>query len=290
LAFSDWQLWADAPCFSEAAFSETLDGGQAFRWNRLGEYFEGRWGRQVVRLRRDRTRVQWSAPLSDDPNRVRDALHHYFALDKDFEQLTADLPWRSDPVLRTAVDAFPGLRILRQPFGETLFGFLCSSTKQIAQIKAICEAVAVDLGEPLPDGSHTLPTWAQIATAGETRLRAAKLGYRARYIHQTACFLAQNPGWLDATEVLPTEAARERLISLPGVGRKIADCVLLFGMGRLDAFPIDTWVQKILVRAYGLDGWKADPLLDFARIHFGPSAGLAQQYLFAAARAGLIAR
>jgi N-glycosylase/DNA lyase len=72
------------------------------------------------------------------------------------------------------------------------------------------------------------------------------------------------------------------------VGRKIADCTLLFGAGRLEAFPIDTWIEKILVRAYGLDGWSLNQLQDFARIHFGDGAGLAQQYLFAAARAGVI--
>ncbi|MFP4261638.1 MAG: DNA-binding protein, partial [Opitutales bacterium] len=185
---------------------------------------------------------------------------------------------------------FPGLRILHQPLAETLFGFLCSSTKQIPQIKTICEAVARDLGDELADGSYALPTWGQLAEGGEARLRRAKLGYRARYIHQTAVFLQEHPNYLQSIKDAPTELARERLMALPGVGRKIADCVLLFGAGRLEAFPIDTWVQKILARAYGLEGWKVDQLLHFARIHFGPSAGLAQQYLFAAARAGLIAK
>lgn len=115
---------------------------------------------------------------------------------------------------------FGGLRILRQPFGETLFCFLNSSTKQIPQIKAICEAVALDMGDQLSDGSHALPTWSQIADAGEARLRAAKLDYRARYIHQPACFLEHTPGWLEATEAALTEAARARLLELPGVGRK----------------------------------------------------------------------
>lgn len=289
-AFTSWQPWPNAPRMSETAWVETLDGGQAFRWNKKDEYFEGRWSRHVVRLRKDKNGIQWSAPKSEAPEKVSRALSTYFALEQNFEQLTDILPWRSDPVLRTAIEAFPGLRILRQPLGETLFGFLCSSTKQIPQIKAICEAVAHDLGDTLPDGSKALPTWAQIAEAGESRLRTAKLGYRAKYIHQTTCFLDAHPGYLDQIDAATTEAAREGLMALPGVGRKIADCTLLFGMSRLEAFPIDTWVQKILSRAYGLEGWKTDQLLDFARIHFGPAAGLAQQYLFSAARAGLIAQ
>ncbi|MFU8847318.1 MAG: DNA-3-methyladenine glycosylase family protein [Opitutales bacterium] len=288
--FSLWQHWQEAPCFSARGFAETLDGGQAFRWNRVEDYFEGRWADQVVRLRYDNQKLYWSAPSTQEPGQVLAALQSYFALDCDFERLTDALPWRSDPVLRTAIEAYPGLRLLRQPLGETLFGFLCSSTKQIPQIKAICEAVAVDQGAPLADDSKALPTWAQIAAAGESRLRAAKLGYRARYIHQAALFLEAHPGYLDQIDTAATDQARVLLMALPGVGRKIADCVLLFGMGRLEAFPIDTWVQKILSRAYGLEGWKTEQLLDFARIHFGPSAGLAQQYLFAAARAGLIAK
>lgn len=289
MTFSRWQHWPDAPAFSGTAFAETLDGGQAFRWNRVEDYYEGRWGAQVVRLRQRENRIEFKAPIAQEPDRVVDALRRYFATDIDFHALADTLPGRSDPVLKTALNAFPGLRILRQPLSEALFGFLCSSTKQIPQIKAACEAVARDMGHRLPDGSHALPGWEQIAAAGESRLREAKLGYRAKYIHQTALYLATRPGFLEYIETAPTEEARGCLMQLPGVGRKIADCTLLFGMGRLEAFPVDTWVQKILTRAYRLEGWKTEQLLDFARIHFGPNAGLAQQYLFAAARAGLIA-
>lgn len=289
-AFTAFQPWVDAPTLCANTLRETLNGGQAFRWHVHDTFFEGRWAGNVVRIRPGNRGLDIAIPVEADQAKILAALESYFALETDFTALSNALPWRSDPVLRTAIEAFPGLRILRQPLDETLFGFLCSSTKQIPQIKAICEAVATDLGEPLPDGSCQLPTWARIAQGGEARLRAAKLGYRARYIHATALFLAERPDYLKQIETAPTDEARERLLQLPGVGRKIADCVLLFGAGRLDAFPIDTWVQKILVRAYGLDGWKTEQLLKFARIHFGPAAGLAQQYLFAAARAGLIAR
>jgi len=282
--FSDWELWENAPAFTEASLKETLLGGQAFRWVQKEDFFEGRWATQVVRLRL----VEEALYLASCESDARAALDQYFARATDFAGMTDALPWRSDPIMKTAVEAFNGLRILRQPLGETLFCFLCSSTKQIPQIKAICEAVASDMGPKLSDGSHALPDWLTIADAGEARLRTAKLGYRARYIHATACFLAEHPEWLMQIESAPTEQARERLLELPGVGRKIADCVLLFGAGRMDAFPIDTWVEKILTRAYGLEGWNLPQLQTFARTHFGPNAGYAQQYLFAAARAGYI--
>ena len=286
--FGAWQVWKDAPTFSATSFAETIDGGQAFRWQRKENFYEGRWDKNAVRLRFDNEQIDFAIPQGSDPELTQQNLTSYFACDVDFARLADALPWRNDPVLNTAIQHFSGLRILRQPFAETLFCFLCSSTKQIPQIKAICEAVALDMGETLADGSHALPRWVAIAEAGETRLRAAKLGYRARYIYQTARFLAERPGWLESTEVAPTEEARARLLELPGVGRKIADCTLLFGAGRLEAFPIDTWVEKILTHSYQLEGWKLTQLQDFARIHFGNSSGYAQQYLFAAARAGLI--
>lgn len=286
--YGPWQTWKDAPQFTQASFAETIDGGQTFRWQRSTNYYEGRWGTNTVRLQYIDGSMRFALPVGSDPACTLDALRTYFACGTNFADLTNALPFRNDPVLATAIAAFKGLRILRQPFDETLFCFLCSSTKKITQIKAICEAVAQDMGHQLTDDSHALPTWRQIAKAGELRLRSAKLGYRARYIYQTAVFLSENPGWLEATEAAPTDEARVRLLKLPGVGRKIADCVLLFGAGRLEAFPIDTWVEKILTRAYRLEGWKLPQLQDFAHIHFGATAGYAQQYLFAAARAGHI--
>jgi N-glycosylase/DNA lyase len=128
---------------------------------------------------------------------------------------------------------------------------------------------------------HRLPTWSELAAIPEATLRACRLGFRAKFIHQTAQFLAAHPGWLDETETLPYAAAKERLCSLPGVGEKIADCVLLFGAGRLEAFPVDVWILKTMARRYALDGWRPAQVAQFGRAHFGPLAGLAQQFLFA---------
>lgn len=286
--FGAWTSWEEAPDFTEKSFVETIDGGQAFRWKKITKFYEGRWGSNVVRLRYNNGAIEYSLPVGSEPINSLKNLRSYFACSTDFSALSNSLPWRSDPILAAAIENFTGLRILRQPFAETLLCFLCSPTKQIPQIKAICEALAQDLGNLLADGSYALPCWNSIARAGEQRLRRARLGYRARYIYQAALFLAEHPGWLEGTEAAPTHEARARLMELPGVGRKIADCTLLFGAGRLEAFPIDTWVEKILTRSYQLEGLKQPQLQNFAHVHFGTSAGYAQQYLFAAARAGYI--
>jgi len=284
-AWSPWLPLAGVAPLASDVLAETVDGGQAFRWQRLPDQtWLGLWSDQVVRLRQDGNgHIAWCG-LAGRESTTASALRIYFGTDRDFAALADSLPWRSDPHLAQCLAAFPGLRILRQPFGETLLGFLCSATKQIVQIKQMLALLAERHGTSaatMAHPFHRLPTWSELATIPEPALRACLLGFRARYIAETARFLAANPGWLEATEQAPYPLAKERLCSLPGVGEKVADCVLLFGAGRLEAFPVDVWILKTLARRYGLDGWKPAQLAQFGRAHFGPLAGLAQQYLFA---------
>jgi N-glycosylase/DNA lyase len=294
--YSDWTALPIGAPLSERVLAEILDGGQAFRWNRQ---VDGTWlgvfGNTVVRLQRDGTgNVSWASPVKLTPG-AEPALVRYFGLDREAHALADSLPWRSDAHLATCLAQLPGLRILRQPFGETLLSFLCSATKQIVQIKQMLELLAERHGAPLarvrvPANDETpahsvtiyrLPSWAELAEIPEAELRRCLLGFRARFISETARFLAANPGWLEETESLPYAAAKERLCSLSGVGEKVADCVLLFGAGQLEAFPVDVWILKTMASRYGLSGWKPGQVAHFGRIHFGPLAGLAQQYLFA---------
>ncbi len=305
---------AGMPPFTPSVLAEILDGGQAFRWHAEdGGTWLGQWAGNIVRLRLDeRGCLQVSAPAALAPQAVRE-LPRYLAADRDWTTLTDSLPWRSDAHLQTCLAAFPGLRILRQPFGETLLGFLCSATKQIVQIKQMLSLLAerhgaeigragspnpaeniarshapggagirkAGFGDPALHQIHRLPTWPELAAIPEAELRACQLGFRAGYISETARTLAARPGWLDETEALPYPAAKARLLELPGVGEKIADCVLLFGAGRLEAFPVDTWILQAMAARYGLVGWKPAQVAQFGRAHFGPLAGLAQQFLFA---------
>jgi N-glycosylase/DNA lyase len=295
-----WGKWQFVPgdwTPSPAALAETLDGGQAFRWFRPTEpsvvggpgeggapatpepVWTGVWGDCVAQLRQ-RAQMEWRAP-AQGPARTAEELPRYLGLDCDWRAHEDQLPWRSDPHLAECLRAFPGLRLLRQPFGETLLGFLCSATKQIVQIKQMLALLAERHGAEIAPGFSRLPTWGELAMTPEADLRDCRLGFRARFIHQTARLLAEHPCWMDETEQMPYAAAKERLLSLPGVGEKVADCVLLFGAGRLEAFPVDTWMLKSLARRYRLAEWKPAQLAQFGRAHFGPGAGLAQQYLFA---------
>jgi len=298
---SGWSAWQPYAGWhpSPEVLAETLDGGQAFRWFRQEEsparpslgrgrspeitpiIWRGHWLNHTVQLRFRNGALDWRARTGTSLAGLR----HYLGESTDWTVLAEALPWRSDAHLAKCMAAYPGLRLLRQPFGETLLGFLCSATKQIVQIKQMVALLATRHGGASigTDGTtiHALPTWDVLAAIPEKELRACLLGFRARFISETARFLARHPGWLDETETSPYAVAKERLMELPGVGEKVADCVLLFGAGKLEAFPVDTWVLKSLARRYDLHGWKPAQVAQFGRAHFGALAGLAQQYLFA---------
>lgn len=280
-AWSDWQPLELNPPPSAAVLAEILDGGQAFRWHRQADgAWRGAWADCAAELRFNHDAVQWRAPLPLAPQ-TGPALRDYFAEEKNWAGLADALPWRSDAHLARCLAAFPGLRILRQPLGETLLHFLCSATKQIVQIKQMSALLAERHGATLAPEIRRLPTWAELAEIPEAELRRCQLGFRARYIHQTARFLAAHPGWLESTAPLPYAEAKNKLCELPGVGEKIADCVLLFGAGKLEAFPVDVWILKTMTGRYGLHGWRPAQVAHFGRVHFGPLSGLAQQFLFA---------
>ena len=292
MAAAEWTSWRplrlaeDVPA---GLLAEQLDGGQSFRWK--GEP-DGSWagvfGSTVAALRAGPQGLEWRGLRGE--SRTEAALRAYLDAEGAQARLAEALPWRSDPVLRAAREAYAGLRILRQDPHEALIGFLCSSNKRILQIRMMVAALATRLGETLGGGFHAMPTWHAIAAADEAELRACSLGYRAAYLRGVAKRLLGRPRWAEEFAALPTPALLEELQSLPGVGPKVAACVALFGFGRLESFPVDTWVVQALADAYGLRGWKPAQLEQFGRAHFGEAAGLAQQYLFSAARNGRLVR
>jgi N-glycosylase/DNA lyase len=188
--------------------------------------------------------------------------------------------------MRRAVHACRGLRLLRQDPWECLASFILSSTKQIVQIRQIVAQLCACFGEPVPTppgrpAAFSFPTAARLAQASEAELRGCKMGFRAPYLLQTARAVAEFKPALGTLAGVGAELARDALLELPGVGRKIADCVLLFAYGHQDAFPLDVWVTKALRELYfPKRRVQAKRLQRFAQTHFGPNAGYAQQYLF----------
>ncbi len=272
--------------FTHLSLEETLLGGQSFVWekNRDSGIWEGVIGQSVVRLRLADQTLLWQ---SVGPQRMTaEKIIRYFWLDESYERAIDHLPWRSDSVLATSMTNLPGLRILRQPLAETLFYFLLSPVKSIPQIKEIGKTVAECFGPDLGHGKHAFPGWSELSRVSEEKFREMRLGYRSKNMVGVAKYLGEHPDFLQDLSGLPYLRAKNEIMKLPGVGPKVADCVLLFGLGKTEAFPIDTWIEKTLEKRYRLLGWKADQKLRFAQAHFGRFAGLAQQFLFSGERLG----
>ena len=259
----------------------TLNSGQAFRWTRHENGWVGVIGSRWVRLASDEHSIiaQAAVPVSE-----WDWLVEYLQLKADLDAILLTFP--QDTPLQEARLACRGLRLLRQNPWECLASFILSSTKQIVQIQQIIALLCETYGEPVPGAAghpaaYSFPTAERLARATEAGLRGCKMGFRAPYLLETARAIAAKQFDLERIGQLPLALARDELTKLPGVGRKIADCVLLFAYNFPSAFPVDVWVMKGLRQLYfprrrvGLK-----ELQQFAETYFGPNAGYAQQYLF----------
>jgi N-glycosylase/DNA lyase len=259
----------------------TLDSGQAFRWARQGDAWTGIVGRRWVRLRPAAGGIEAEAhPHGDDWTWLR----HYLQLDVDLEAVLSTFP--PDEPMQASVRACRGLRLLRQDPWECLASFILSSTKQIVQIRQICELLCERYGEAVgpPDGippRHAFPSAARLACCSELELRACKMGFRAPSLLAAARAVDSGALDLESLQHRNLEEARQALCALHGVGTKIANCVLLFSCGHPRAFPVDVWVRKAIRELY-FPRRKPTParLERFVESHFGPHAGYAQQYLF----------
>jgi N-glycosylase/DNA lyase len=266
-----------APDFDLA---KTLDSGQVFHWEPEGDGYVGTIDERAVYVE------QRGQQLSVTGVSAREA-RRYFALDHPLGEICAAFP--DDAAMCAARDYCRGLRIIRQPIWECLASFITSSMKQVTHIRQMSRALRERFGEPRMIRGRTLSTFpssARLAPASEDELRACALGYRAKNLLLTAQRAASGDADLESWRNLPDAELREQLCSLPGVGAKVANCVMLFGYERLRAFPIDVWIERVLKEKYFPRARKvtAARLRDFCDSYFGEHGGYAQQYLFHHAR------
>jgi N-glycosylase/DNA lyase len=279
----------------------TLTSGQAFRWRERDGWWEGvvnaRWVwlkqtndgilARVVESREPRVESR-SAPAFDLRPSTLDPswrpLAHYLQIDIDLASVLLSFP--DDEQMYAAVTTCRGLRLLRQEPWECLASFILSSTKQIVQIQQIVALLCERFGQQVvvPRGHEPVfafPTAERLAACAESDLRGCKMGFRAPNLLRTATMVAAGEINLQSLYVRTVEEARAELLKLPGVGSKIANCVLLFAYGFQQAFPVDVWVMKALRQLYFPNRRvSAKRLARFTATHFGPNAGYAQQYLF----------
>jgi N-glycosylase/DNA lyase len=272
---------------------KTLDSGQVFHWEKAGNGLVGTIGNLPVYVeqRGDILRVKAASASNRSAKKhaqdARATIGRYFALDHPLAEICASFP--DDPIMSAARDFCRGLRIVRQPKWECLATFICSSMKQVVQIRQISLALRRRFGDRQEIDDHVLHTFPlaqRIARASENDLRECALGYRARNLLETARLVSSGKANLEAWSSLCDLDLREKLCALPGVGLKVANCVMLFAYERLRAFPIDVWIERTLKQQYFPRKKKITTLQlsEFSEIYFGEHGGYAQQYLFHHAR------
>jgi len=270
----------------------TLDSGQVFHWERAGGGFVGTIGDLAVYVEQkgDVLKVRCGATLARSPRRpLPGIVAHYFALDHPLSEICASFP--DDSIMNAARDFCRGLRIIRQPKWECLATFICSSMKQVAHICQISLALRKRFGEQRRIGNqlvYSFPAAERVAQASGKELLECKLGYRSKNLRATARRVGSGQADVEAWSSLSDAELRKQLCALPGVGPKIANCVMLFAYERLRAFPVDVWIERVLRQRYFPRRKKmtAQRLREFSETHFGEHGGYAQQYLFHHARIG----
>jgi N-glycosylase/DNA lyase len=270
---------------------KTLDSGQVFHWEQAGKGFVGTIGALPVYLERMGNLLRITADSDEldcfKQSSSQSIVEHYFALDHPLAEICASFP--NDATMNAARAFCRGLRIIRQPKWECLATFICSSMKQVAHIREISRKLRRRFGRARKIDDHvvyTFPGAERIAAASEKELRECALGYRAKNLLATARQIARGDVDLETASALSDVDLRARLCQLPGVGAKVANCVMLFAYERLRAFPIDVWIERVLREKYFPRARKlnAGRLRAFTERYFGDHGGYAQQYLFHHAR------
>ena len=242
---------------------DTLNCGQCFRWEEQpdGSFHGIVNGRNITALQEGNALCLPDIDESELP-----FWKEYFDLDTDYAALKEQ--FSADETLRLACEKAGGIRLLRQDPWETLCSFIISQNNNIPRIRTIIGRLCEQFGEPVKDG-YAFPAPEVLARCTVEDLAPLKAGFRAKYILDAARKVASGELDLAALAEMPLDEARLKLMTVYGVGPKVAECALLYGFHRLDAFPVDTWIKKALQRYY------PDGFPDFA-----VPKGIAQQFLF----------
>lgn len=270
---------------------QTLECGQCFHFEKIGEmeYVVIAYGR-LLHIKQEEDTLILYGKEKDEAEKV---WIPYFDLERDYGKIKSTL-LEKDEKLKEAITEKYGVRILNQEFYETLISFIISQNKQIPHIKKIVFALSDTYGKPLGQVGgkmyYSFPDVERLSEITEENYRELKTGFRAPYLKCASDMLNST---LKEEEIrkLSYDEAKDRLIQIKGVGDKVANCVLLFGLSHRNAFPVDVWIKRTMEAVYfdGADTSK-EKIMEFAKGRFGEYGGYAQQYLFFYGRDGRVGK
>jgi N-glycosylase/DNA lyase len=268
----------------------TLCCGQVFRWSKQDEWWYGVVEGKVLKIRQIGEALEFE-------NGDVEFVKAYFGLNDDLPQILSRIT--KDEHVKRAVEMFNGLRIIHQNPWECLISYICATYKNISAIKQMLFNLSKKFGEEIHfEGQkfYTFPTAERLAKATTQELANCGLGYRVNYVSETAKMAYESHFDFEGLRNVNYEEARKELLKFKGVGLKVADCVLLFSLGKFEAFPVDVWIKRVILKYYadhfpkefvrkisgkrGLNNAEYEKLNLFGRKYFGEYAGYAQEYLY----------
>ena len=263
----------------------TLLSGQAFRWRGPDEdgWLTGVVFNNIVRMRRVDEGVEFAC-APDDEMALRPLIADYLRLSDDLDGIADAI--NKDDRIGASISRYPGLHILRQEPWDCMVSFICSANNNISRISKNVEDIADAFGSPLELGDsrrNTFPAPAELAAAGEQRLRELGLGFRAKYVAAAAERVAAGEVDLYGLREASYDEALDALTAFAGIGDKVGNCILLFALDRLDAFPVDVWIDRALRDWYPEVAERKlsrKAMRPWAQAYFGEYAGYANQWLF----------
>lgn len=263
---------------------DIFECGQAFRWTIEGDdSYTVVANKKVLNVDKKDEKVIFSNTNMED---FKNIWYDYFDLDRDYGEIIDELS--EDPILKKATEFGKGIRILNQDEWEMLISFIISANNRIPMIKKAIRLLSENYGEFIEEYRgvkyYTFPTADTLRGLTVEDLEGCKLGFRAKYVISAAEIVANKEINIYTLKNIDTEMARKELMLFSGVGPKVSDCIMLFSMGKHDAFPIDIWVKRVMEHFYLDEDTKLKDIQIYANEKFGRYAGFAQQYLFYYAR------
>ena len=273
----------------------TLDCGQLFRWKKLDNCWYGVVQDKIIKIKQLNNTLKLH--IFPETKNAHEFIRSYLRLDDDLPQIFSEI--NKDQHMNEAINRFCGLRLCRQEPWECLISYICATYKGIPAIKKMVNNISEQFGKKLTfDGYtfYTFPTPSDLAKGTQENLKCCGLGFRTNRVLETAKIVENGNLNLESLKAMDYFEAKKKLLDLPGVGHKVADCVLVFSLEKLEAFPIDVWIKRAATNIYAdhfepsfikkvaekgsLTTKEYETIGSFGRKYFGRYAGYAQEYLF----------
>lgn len=279
------ELKIKVDCFN---LKYTLECGQCFRWKNNNDYYVGVIKDRVIKIRQDGDYIYVRSNEQKDLEKV---VKEYFELEKDYSSIEKRIASLDDYV-KKALKNTSGMRHLKQDFFETIISYIISANNNIPRISKSVNEISKRYGKKIEfddEEYYLFPTPEQLKDVTIDDYRACGVGFRDKYIYNTVKRINNKEIDLVKMQDMDTPSLRKELLSLMGIGPKVADCILLFSCGRQEVFPIDVWVERVMKKLYFNDeNISKKEILKYASDNFGNDAGIVQQHLFYNIRENMI--